>query len=171
LPVTLHWREGWLAAALVTAVAGASDFIDGYLARRFNATTPRGARLDLLSDKVFIGVILVMLAYYEAIPLWVPLAVIAREVIITCLRLSRPAPELTVDFWGKTKTFVSFFAVGWVILNEAFASGGVLTRLNAGGFLERLLSLAPWVLMASVFLTLASGANYIRKYAVRRVGV
>ena len=167
LPVALHWDEGWLAAAAVTAIAGLSDFADGYLARRLNASSARGAGLDLLGDKVFIVGMLAMLAYYGLVELWILLVVVAREAVVTLLRLRRrSAPAVKVDFWGKTKTFASFCAVGWVILAEAFESGSVLGRFNAGGFLERLLSLAPYALAAAVILTLASGVNYVWKYAL-----
>jgi CDP-diacylglycerol--glycerol-3-phosphate 3-phosphatidyltransferase len=165
LPVTLGWREGWLTLAGVNALAGASDFADGYLSRRLKLSTPRGASLDLLSDKIYISGMFIALATYGLISWWIPLVVIMRELAVTLLRLRHPHEGvMKVDFWGKLKTFVSFMAVGWVALDESLRSGALLKHLDGSGILSTALSAAPWAVMAAVLLTLASGLHYLWKY-------
>ena len=117
LPVILDWNEGWLISAAVTSVAGLSDFVDGYLARKMKLTTALGANLDFLSDKVFIGGMLIALASFGLIAVWIPVVVLTRELFITILRINRfHLGVLTSDIWGKAKTTVSFLAIVWVTL-------------------------------------------------------
>ena len=169
LPVALGWKEGWLIMAGVTFMAGVSDFGDGYLARRMKLTTTLGASLDYLSDKIFICGMLAAFAVFGVIPVWIPLAVLAREVIISLLRVRGfHSDSLAVDIWGKIKTTVSFLAVGWTALREALRSGSVLSHLDWHGILGALLSFAPWVMLAAVALTLLSGINYVWKAIMRR---
>jgi len=169
LPVVLDWNEGWLISAAVTSVAGLSDFVDGYLARKMKLTTTLGANLDFLSDKIFIGGMLIALASFGLIAVWIPVVVLARELVISILRINRfhllpPA----ADAWGKVKTTVSFAAIVWVSLQKELQSGSALNSLNAHGNLSTILSLAPWVMLAAVILTLLSGINYFWKYTNRR---
>jgi CDP-diacylglycerol--glycerol-3-phosphate 3-phosphatidyltransferase len=169
LPVALDWQEGWLVSAAVTSVAGLSDFVDGYLARKMKLATALGANLDFLSDKIFIGGMLVALASFGLIAVWMPVVVLARELLITMLRVkcfySHPP---AADNWGKAKTTVSFAAIVWVALQKALQSGSVLNSLDASGNLGAILSLAPWVMLAAVILTLLSGIHYFWKYTRRR---
>lgn len=169
LPLALDWKEGWLVLAVVTAAAGLSDFGDGYLARKMKLTTALGANLDYLSDKVFVCGLLIALAAFGVIHAWIPLVVLAREVVISLLRVSgfRGDP-LAVDIWGKTKTTVSFVAVVWLAIREALKTDSILNFLDWHGMLSAAASLAPWVMLAAVILTLLSGINYFWKYTSRR---
>ena len=169
LPLALDWREGWVILAVVTAVAGLSDFGDGYLARKMKLTTALGANLDYLSDKVFVCAMLIALSAFGVIHVWIPLVVLAREVIISLLRLSgfRGTP-LSVDIWGKTKTMVSFMAVVWLAIREALKTDSILNSFDWHGILSTVASLAPWVMLAAVILTLLSGINYLWKFIGRR---
>jgi CDP-diacylglycerol--glycerol-3-phosphate 3-phosphatidyltransferase len=75
----------WLAAGIFT-VGAASDFLDGYLARRHAMTTPTGAWLDPLSDKLLVAVPAVVLSLRGAFPWWATVVIVAREVAVTWLR-------------------------------------------------------------------------------------
>lgn len=166
LPVTLGWNNGWFISASVTTAAGLSDIFDGRVAKRLEKTTSLGAHLDLFSDKVFIGAMMVVLAFYHIIPLWMPIAVILREVAISLVRFIRfhsrpPMP----DAWGKAKMAVSVVAIIWLLLQQDFNNGGFLA--GVGGFqpFSLFLSLAPWIMSGAVALTMLSGGNYLLKYA------
>ena len=170
LPVALGWREGWLILVAVTAAAGLSDFADGYLARKMKLTSALGANLDYLSDKIFICGMLFALTAFEAIPGWIPPVVLARELIISLLRLSSfRGDSLAVDKWGKIKTTMSFVAVGWLAIRESLKSDSLLKLLDWNGILSTVASLAPVFMLAAVVLTLFSGANYIWKYIRWRI--
>lgn len=75
-------EEAYLAALIVFAVAGASDGIDGYLARHYNWHSRLGGWLDPIADKIMQVSAYIMLAYLQLIPVWLLIAVIARDVII-----------------------------------------------------------------------------------------
>jgi CDP-diacylglycerol--glycerol-3-phosphate 3-phosphatidyltransferase len=165
LPITLGWREGWLITAAVTSLAGLSDFVDGYLARKMKLTTPLGANLDYLSDKIFVGGMLISLASFGLIATWIPIVVLVRELAISILRI-KPfnARQIPTDIWGKLKTTISFVSIVWVTLQKGLESGNALKSIDAYMNLSAILSLAPWVMLTTVILTLLSGINYFWKY-------
>jgi cardiolipin synthase len=70
------------AAFFVFLLAGVSDALDGYLAKRFNWTSEIGAYLDPLADKILIVSIYIALAVSQEIPLWLVIAVVSRDILI-----------------------------------------------------------------------------------------
>lgn len=76
--------ERWLNALLIFAAAGVSDAIDGYIARRFDMRSALGAFLDPLADKTLLVVTFSALAMAGAIPAWLAVVVIGRDVLILC---------------------------------------------------------------------------------------
>lgn len=77
----LH-NDEWLYAFVLFFIAGISDGIDGYLARKFSWQSKLGSILDPLADKLLMLVLYVMLAYKDIIPDWLALLVVARDIII-----------------------------------------------------------------------------------------
>ena len=71
-----------LAAFLLFLAAGVSDAVDGFIAKRFNMTSEIGAYLDPLADKVLIVSIYVSLGITEAIPRWLVILVVSRDLLI-----------------------------------------------------------------------------------------
>ncbi len=104
----------WLAAAIFT-VGAASDFLDGYLARRHQMKTATGAWLDPLSDKLFVAIPAIVLSIRGAFPWWATAVIVAREVAVTWLRwrldqgggVSMPASRV-----AKLKTASQLVAIG-----------------------------------------------------------
>lgn len=107
----------WVAVVIFT-VGAASDFLDGYLARRHAMQTATGAWLDPLSDKLFVAVPAVVLSLGGEFPWWAAVVIIARELAVTWLRwrldqgggVSMPASKV-----AKTKTVMQLIAVGFSI--------------------------------------------------------
>ncbi len=113
-----------LAAAVVLAVASLTDWLDGYLARRLKQTTPFGAFLDPVADKLIVAVALVLLAESHASALLtVPaLVIVGREFVVSALRewmaeMGRKA-SVAVSNMGKAKTFVQMVALIFLLANE-----------------------------------------------------
>jgi CDP-diacylglycerol--glycerol-3-phosphate 3-phosphatidyltransferase len=113
-----------LAAAVVLAVASLTDWLDGYLARRLKQTTPFGAFLDPVADKLIVAVALVLLAESHASALLtVPaLVIVGREFVVSALRewmaeMGRKA-SVAVSNMGKVKTFVQMVALIFLLANE-----------------------------------------------------
>lgn len=118
--------EQWLALILFV-LAGISDLVDGFLARRFGAVSDFGKLLDPLADKVLIIAVLVMLTalrhptYGDSwVPAWMVVAVAAREVWVTGLRglAAQSGVIVQASSSGKWKTVFQMVAVGSLMLND-----------------------------------------------------
>lgn len=140
---------------LIFVGAALSDFLDGYLARRWRLTSRVGEFLDPLADKLLIGAALVVLVDAREFPLWAALTVAGREIYIQIFRtrVVRAGGEMPASWWGKAKTLLQTVMVSWWLL-----PGDV-------GFLH-------WFwLVAAVAATLWSGYEYVtRARRAERVG-
>jgi CDP-diacylglycerol--glycerol-3-phosphate 3-phosphatidyltransferase len=108
-------------AAWVFMIASLTDFADGYLARKLNQSTPLGAFLDPVADKLSVVIALTLLAeHYSSILLTLPaIIIIGREMIISALRewmaeLGQSA-EVAVSYIGKVKTFLQMASITMVM--------------------------------------------------------
>ena len=121
LPV--DWN--FTAAALIFAVAGWTDWFDGYIARRFNMTSPLGAFLDPVADKLMVVISIVLIVeLYETPWIAVPaLVIIGREITISALREWMAeygnSADVKVSFIGKVKTLWQLGAIFFFILGGA----------------------------------------------------
>jgi CDP-diacylglycerol--glycerol-3-phosphate 3-phosphatidyltransferase len=104
--VALEIPWGWSWAALLFIVGSVTDFVDGWLARKYGLVTNFGALMDPLVDKVLTCSAFVILAVGGVLPAWVACVVLAREFLITGLRTLAAAQGavLAADGWGKWKT-------------------------------------------------------------------
>ena len=78
----LLWIEAIPEALIIIAIAGASDFVDGELARRFDWRTNFGAIADPCADKLLVLVVIMVLALQGHVPAWLPVIVIGRDIVI-----------------------------------------------------------------------------------------
>lgn len=117
---------GWSypVAAAIFALAGATDWLDGYLARKLNQTTPMGAFLDPVADKLIVAVALTMLVEEHHTPLLtIPaMVIIGREIVISALRewmaeMGKRA-SVAVNYIGKIKTACQMFAIILLLLTR-----------------------------------------------------
>ncbi|OOE83840.1 MULTISPECIES: CDP-diacylglycerol--glycerol-3-phosphate 3-phosphatidyltransferase [Salinivibrio] len=113
------------AAALIFVIAGATDWLDGYLARRLKQSTRFGAFLDPVADKVMVAIAMVLIVeHYASIWITIPAAtMIAREVIISALRewmaeIGKRA-SVAVSWVGKFKTGSQMFALTMLLWHGA----------------------------------------------------
>jgi CDP-diacylglycerol--glycerol-3-phosphate 3-phosphatidyltransferase len=106
------------AAAALFLVASASDFLDGYLARRHSMTTVTGEWLDPLSDKLLVLTPIVVLVYEGAFPWWGALIIIGREIAVSLLRYSLGRRELSMpaSLMGKVKAVSQMIAITLYLL-------------------------------------------------------
>lgn len=113
----------WAAFGLYVA-ASVTDFLDGVIARKYNLITPFGTFLDPISDKIFVGALLVLLIGFERLEgLWmVPVIVIfTREFLISGLRefLGPHNIQMPVTKLAKWKTASQMLSLGFLILGPA----------------------------------------------------
>lgn len=144
---------GQLQAAFIAfVVAGISDAVDGFLAKRFNWETELGAYLDPIADKLLIVCIFLALGVTGKLPLWLVIIVVSRDVLIVIAvvlswLLGHPTPMKPLAV-SKANTVAQIVLAGTVLADEAF-------KLRLGGPVLVLV----WVTAA---LTLASLAAYLR---------
>jgi len=119
----MPYQWSYLAASTVFAIAAATDWLDGYLARRLEQSTPFGAFLDPVADKLMVAVALVLLVQEHAnIWLTLPAAVIiGREIVVSALRewmaeLGARA-QVAVSNMGKWKTAAQMLALVILLAN------------------------------------------------------
>lgn len=101
-----HWPYGRTIALILFALAGVSDYLDGEIARRYGEITKFGQLMDPLVDKVMMAAAFICLVPLGAVPAWVATIVVARDFLITGLRLLASAEGiiLPADRLGKHKT-------------------------------------------------------------------
>ena len=100
------WQYGRTAALILFLLAGITDFVDGEVARRYQWVTNFGKLMDPLVDKIMIAAAFISLVPLKAVPAWVATTVVARDFLITGLRLIAGAAGhvLPAERLGKQKT-------------------------------------------------------------------
>src|ERR671935_193190 len=106
--VTLNssWHYARTAALIIFLIAGLTDFIDGEIARRYGVITNFGKLMDPLVDKIMMAAAFISLVPLKAVPAWAATTVVARDFLITGLRLmaSSKGRILPAERLGKQKT-------------------------------------------------------------------
>ena len=145
-----------LGAAAVLAALGATDWVDGWVARRFNQTSRFGRLFDPTADRILFFVALTAMAIDTTsngggVPLWLIVVVLVREVVvaaITVTLLALGAPPVDVTWWGKAGTFGLMFAFPLLLAGsaEGFGAAGLFEVLGWVAAVPGLvLSFVAWV--------------------------
>jgi CDP-diacylglycerol--glycerol-3-phosphate 3-phosphatidyltransferase len=100
------WQYGRTLALVVFLIAGVSDFVDGEIARRYGIVTNFGKLMDPLVDKIMVAAAFISLVPLKAVPAWAATTVVARDFLITGLRMmaSSKGKILPAEMLGKQKT-------------------------------------------------------------------
>lgn len=149
--------DGW--ALLVLAVAGATDWLDGVLARALDQRSRLGELLDPAADRLFIVVTLVALTAREVVPAWLVVAVVGRDVLLALvlvLLVRRGIGPLPVHFVGKAGTFALLYAFPLLLLAQWDHPVGSVAGVLGWAFAWWGLGL--YWLAAAVYLRQAGGA-------------
>jgi cardiolipin synthase (CMP-forming) len=112
-------------AAVLLAVLGATDWVDGFVARRYGQVSTFGKVLDPTADRVLVGTAVISILVYGAVPLWFGIATIAREVLVSAMVLllaGLGAARIDVLWVGKAGTFGLMFAYPTFLLGDGTAS-------------------------------------------------
>ena len=113
-----------ISAFIVLAIASITDWLDGFLARKLNQVTRIGALLDPAADRLYIFATLIGLAMTGAIPAWLPIVVVARDVLLAFtipVLAARNYGPLPVHFFGKAGTFALLYAFPLLLLADWWA--------------------------------------------------
>ncbi len=102
---------------LLFTIAAATDWVDGYIARRFEAVTTLGKLMDPLADKLLVTTALVMLIPLGRLPAWIALIILSREMMVTGLRGMASSSGIVVGAsgLGKVKSTLQYIGLGILI--------------------------------------------------------
>ena len=140
----------WVAGALFV-VAISTDWVDGYLARRYDIVSDFGKLWDPIADKLLTGAGFVGLAILAEWPWWVVIVILIREWGVTIHRFIVASTHIVAAAWmGKAKTVVQGVALGWSLL-PLYTFLGESVWVGVGVVL----------MYAALLLTVASGIDYV----------
>ncbi|MBX3581556.1 MAG: CDP-alcohol phosphatidyltransferase family protein [Rhizobiaceae bacterium] len=153
VPAIVYWllTDDWKLAFAAFVLAGVSDGVDGFIARRFNQRSRLGSYLDPMADKLMLVSVFVVLGVLQELPLWLVIAAVSRDgLIVVAILLSsllgRPV-EMKPLFVSKANTAAQIALVVVVLAELAFTIS--------------LPYLRPGLIMMSGLLTVASAAAYL----------
>lgn len=147
-------EPGWAqpAAAGLFAAASATDFLDGYLARRWGETTRLGTFLDTTADKLLVSGALIALVGVGDASVWVAFVIVARELVLMALRgvVAAGGTVMLPSLWGKLKANIQFLAILLAILDVDAAVGPF--------------AVDDWALGIAAVVTALSGLDYLVRF-------
>jgi cardiolipin synthase (CMP-forming) len=135
LVLVLSGRNG--GAAVVLMASGATDYLDGKIARRYGLVSRVGALLDPIADRLYILTTLVALAARQVIPWWLVAVLLGREVFMTVVLVllrARGIGPLPVHFLGKAATFNLLAAFPLLLLGQGASGSAVAVRAIGWAF-------------------------------------
>ncbi len=151
--VLLFGERERVAAAALLAVAGITDFLDGYFARRLNQVTTIGKVLDPTVDRIVLGTSVIAMVVYGAAPVWLVALVLGREALVSIAVLvlaALGARRINVLFIGKAGT------LGFMVCFPLLLAGH-----GPGTLAEAVRDLAWVLLVPSLVCSLAAAAAYV----------
>ncbi|MCP4659596.1 MAG: CDP-diacylglycerol--glycerol-3-phosphate 3-phosphatidyltransferase [bacterium] len=133
-------------------LAALTDFLDGFIARRWGLVTPLGKLLDPAADKILTSAAFISLVELDRVPAWIVVVIVAREFAISTLRSFAAAEQMVIaaSWSGKVKTITQVIAIALLIFYE---------RLDLP--LQLLGHIALW---AALMLSIYSGIEYAVRY-------
>ncbi len=161
----IDFKYHMLAATIVFVIASATDWLDGYLARKLNLVTDLGKFLDPIADKVLVCSALVLIVtivtanpIFQLLIIIATLIILARELIITCFRTIAVQKNVVIaaDKIGKVKTTTQLIGLSFYLPYRDF--------MEMGKVAGNIFFYVGFVfLMIATVLTVVSAVNYIVK--------
>lgn len=152
-PLDLTTRN--LLATVMFVLFAATDWLDGYLARKLNQTSSFGAFLDPVADKFLVCASLLVLVHLQRADVFVALIIIGREIAISALRewmaQIGASKSVAVHMLGKIKTTVQMVAIPFLLYD-----GRLLGLIDTGAW-------GMWLIWLSAVLTVWSMVYYLQK--------
>lgn len=141
-----------LIGALIFIFASTTDWVDGYIARKYNLVTNMGKFLDPLADKLLVSAALIVLVQFHYAASWIVIIIISREFAVTGLRLllAGEGEVVAANMLGKIKTWTQIIAISALLLHN------IIFQAFSIPFAQ----IALWV---SMFFTIWSGWDYFAK--------
>jgi CDP-diacylglycerol--glycerol-3-phosphate 3-phosphatidyltransferase len=143
-----------LLALIIFMVASLTDAVDGYIARRMNQVTNFGKFVDPLADKLLVTSALLMFVQRGEMSAWVAMIIVAREFLVTSLRMVAVAEGrvIAAGWAGKIKTVVQILCIAFLLTGEGVVE--IWSGVTLG-------AVAVWLMAAAAIW---SGAVYIVRH-------
>ena len=166
--MSLAFPHSKTVSLLIFAVAAITDFLDGYLARKHHLITAFGKLMDPLADKVLMAAGFIMLIPEGLVPAWIVVVILAREFLVTGLRLvaSSEGLVLAAENLGKYKTIIQIVTILYFLICLASGENNSLIAFLGPLFETKITGPAVFgriLIWGSLFLTVLSGFNYLWK--------
>ncbi len=155
MALVLVGEDAEVPAAALFAFAAATDYWDGWLARRWGITTTLGSFLDTTADKLLVAGVLIALVEANRVSTWIAAVIIGRELVILGLRGAVAVDGATTiqpSIWGKLKATIQFVAIIFAILRPGEPLGGTLY-------------FDEWLMLAAAIITVLSAADYLQRFS------
>ena len=154
--------ESWkpIVATIIFVLISCTDWLDGYLARRLGQVTDFGKFMDPLADKILVTAALIALVELGELPTWVVLIILAREFIVSGVRMMAASQGVVIaaSWLGKFKTVFQMIAIVLFTIKESHMVGSFDAALGDA------LWVVSWIVMLiAVALTIASMIDYLSK--------
>ena len=147
-------------ALIFFLMASISDFLDGYLARKLNLVTDFGKLMDPLVDKILTSAVFIVLTKEEMVPAWITITIIAREFLVTGLRLlaSNQGALLSADSLGKWKTTFQIITATYFLITVG-EDEKIINPLTS----LQMPIIGNVLLFICTTITVVSGLSYVKK--------
>jgi cardiolipin synthase len=149
--------EKFLLALLLFALAGISDALDGYIAKRFHYQSRLGTILDPLADKLLLVATYLVLSWLDLLPWWLAAAVVARDLLILAGAVSF---HVFIGEYEMEPTVISKFNTAMQILLG-------LTVVFSAGVYALPEAVIGWLVLLVLVTTVVSGIDYVWTWSVR----
>jgi len=151
-------RYAFATAGGLFVLAAVTDFVDGYLARRWRLTTTLGAFLDTTADKLLVSGVLIALVSVGRMSVWIAVIIVGREVLILGLRgvVAAAGTPFPPSIWGKLKANTQFAGIFLAIVRYPHHLGPMFAD--------------QWVMLLVAAVTIASAAEYLVRFAPELTG-
>lgn len=154
-------RVNSFIAGVLFAITGATDFLDGWMARRTNTVTVVGKFLDPLADKLVVMSILIMLVHLGRVPAWLVILILAREFMVTGLRTMAMGEGIVIAAGqeGKYKTSIQLAAISFLLIHYQYRVDFLAFEVDVDANV-----VGTWLLYLSVAFSLWSAWAYMRDF-------
>ncbi len=156
VPVVMAFilAEAFVPAAALFVFAASTDWLDGFLARRWDTATTLGSFLDTTADKLLVSGALIALVAVERASPWVATIIVGRELLILGLRGAVAMMDgfaFKPSIWGKLKANAQFAAIMLAILRYPARLGPLL--------------LDEWAMLVAALITVISAIEYVVRFS------
>jgi CDP-diacylglycerol--glycerol-3-phosphate 3-phosphatidyltransferase len=154
-------RRASFIAAVLFAVIGATDFLDGWVARQRGLVTVIGKFLDPLADKLVVMSTLVMLVHLGRVAAWVVIVIIGREFIVSGLRTIAMSEGIVIaaSQEGKYKTGLQLAGISFLLLHYSYPVNFLVETVEVDAN-----AVGTWLLYLSLVLSVWSAWKYLRDF-------